>query len=371
MNCCIDNDVADEQNIKRTETAPADETKPTSAILSVVNKEQSPELNIPNIECEPSTSEPAESHEPRTSADDTIVAKQETVKYQHGNYAGQYFAGVQSLHNFIDVRLTVFMRHAYLFRGKDVLDVGCNVGLMTIAVANKLHPRSIVGVDIDRNLIARARRNLSMFQSIPDDDDTKAHAIKIQQQPSISATATAAHNDASNIARVSLASKKPKKERLRDHPNHFPVSFPICFGAIPRLNERTDSPAASPASGGQNVKTTEAIEPAEKCADGADDKKPKCGDDEKIDSHSNSFPANVFFRTLNYAVIDESQMCADRQQYDLILCLSLTKHVHMNYGDLGLQMTFKRMFNQLRPGGKLILEAQNWASYRKRKKLTV
>lgn len=73
----------------------------------------------------------------------------------------------------------------------------------------------------------------------------------------------------------------------------------------------------------------------------------------------------------NYVLDRDELVEAQTPEYDVVLCLSLTKWVHLNWGDEGLKRMFRRIYRHLRPGGILVLEPQPWSSYGKRKTLTV
>jgi 7SK snRNA methylphosphate capping enzyme len=47
-----------------------------------------------------------------------------------------------------------------------------------------------------------------------------------------------------------------------------------------------------------------------------------------------------------------------------VLCLSVTKWVHFNWGDAGVKQLFARVKAALHPGGLFVLEPQPWRSYR-------
>ncbi|XP_071908800.1 probable RNA methyltransferase At5g51130 [Coffea arabica] len=51
--------------------------------------------------------------------------------------------------------------------------------------------------------------------------------------------------------------------------------------------------------------------------------------------------------------------------YHAILCLSVTKWIHLNWGDDGLLALFSKVWMLLQPGGVFILEPQPWISYSK------
>jgi len=63
----------------------------------------------------------------------------------------------------------------------------------------------------------------------------------------------------------------------------------------------------------------------------------------------------VNFRTENY-IEEVERSVVKREQYDVILCLSTIKWVHLNYGDTGVKALFLKIKEQLAPGGLLIVE---------------
>lgn len=85
------------------------------------------------------------------------------TRYQYGNYNRYY--GYRNPHHDVDRRLTVFAQRKELFYGKDILDIGCNIGHITLSVARDFAARSVTGIDIDKKLINIARKNVKHYVS--------------------------------------------------------------------------------------------------------------------------------------------------------------------------------------------------------------
>lgn len=141
----------------------------------------------------------------------TVMKLQKHARCQFGNY-NRYF-GFESLNKNMDVRLKIFQRNVHLFKSKDVLDIGCNVGLMTLAIAKLLSPKSITGVDIDRKLINVARSKLKKYVAVPD-----------------------------SLRDTDLTMETAKRHRTEC----FPMSFPICYGnmsaAFKQIQKKVQTP---------------------------------------------------------------------------------------------------------------------------------
>jgi len=81
------------------------------------------------------------------------------ARYANGNYSNSRMSfGMCN-----DARLGYFPRE--MFAGKDVLDVGCGAGDITLSVARDFGPRSVTGIDIDGSIIAAAKKNKQHYIS--------------------------------------------------------------------------------------------------------------------------------------------------------------------------------------------------------------
>ncbi|KAL1137773.1 hypothetical protein AAG570_009469 [Ranatra chinensis] len=185
------------------------------------------------------------------------------------------YYGYRNLNHEVDPRLKLLVNRRELFEGRDVLDVGCNTGHITVSIARDLGARTVVGLDLDRSLVDAARANL-------------------------------------------------RRHRPHTTTKQFPLSMPVTYGPL-------DVPGIHSSTG---------------------------------------FPNNISFVQGNYVLQSDVLVELEQPQFDVILCLSVTKWLHLNWGDAGLKRAFKRMFAQLRPGGTLILEPQSWTSYKRKKNLT-
>lgn len=205
-------------------------------------------------------------------------------------------------------------RHGFLkeewFQGKACLDIGCNEGVVTAKIAELFRPRYILGIDSDRLLIDAASSRLKR--------------LKYQ-----------ANN---NIA-------VPQNTGCDDEP---PKKKPALF-FTPRSVTSLSKSVSSFSNSSRNVTS-----------------KPSVQTQLPLISQYDLFPSNLSFQQRSIFDMDISV----GSRYDTILCLSVSKWIHLYHGDDGLVRFFQIMFDLLKQGGILILEYQPWKSYEKRKNVS-
>ncbi|KAI5609286.1 7SK snRNA methylphosphate capping enzyme-like, partial [Silurus asotus] len=212
--------------------------------------------------------------------------------FQYGTYTCYY--GYLTPSPNVDPRLAAFRPE--WFSGKKVLDIGCNVGHMTLAIAKNWSPAHILGLDVDGGVVHAARQNLRHFLS-------ELQKREVRQD-------------------ADTEEKRREVERLRT----FPLSFRLCRGPI------AAPPLLPPAPG--------------------------------------VFPNNVSFMKGNYVPDSDAVVKSQCAEYDVIVCLNVTRWVQLNWGDVGLQRLFRRVYAHLNPGGVFIVQPQPWSSYSRKKRLT-
>ncbi|TDH70226.1 hypothetical protein CCR75_003974 [Bremia lactucae] len=201
------------------------------------------------------------------------------------------------------------------FQNKRGLDVGCNSGELTIAVAKNLEPSYLLGVDIDAQLISRAREYLK-------DLLRQEHIEKAYK--SISGSAKQEDELTKCVSIATSQGNETTKEKSNNITSTFADEMPMSFKLWKppmQIIPRTIGKAVVGAS----------------------------------------FPLNVIFKREDIVVDSHAG-----KDYDFIT-FSVSKWIHLFHGDDGIKKVFGKIYNLLTPGGRLILEPQPWKSYHKRK----
>ncbi|ESO05521.1 hypothetical protein HELRODRAFT_111074 [Helobdella robusta] len=229
-----------------------------------------------------------------STSKNVIKYNAKSERYCHGNF--NLFSSYKNSH-YHDKRLDSLPRDKFL--DKEVLEIGCNSGFVSIKLSKDFMAKKVLGVDINEKLVNASRSNLNYFSNLSSRKSTSS-------QPSL-------------------------------YPEHFSKSFgSMCHPLL-------------------NLDLT--------CHEWTNHVK------DEVDDDCLKFPHNIHFKCADYVPTSQLEIKNETPQYDVIVALGVTKYIHLNYGDEGLKRTFQKIYRQLRPGGRFIMQAQRWSTYKKKKRI--
>ncbi|XP_058479706.1 7SK snRNA methylphosphate capping enzyme-like [Solea solea] len=237
--------------------------------------------------------------------------KKDRHRYQYGNhnrfygYHGFYGDNLEGRVG-VEEDPRLHLLEADWFRDKRVLEVGCGAGHMTISIARKFDPAHILGVELDERLVHTAKQNVRHFLS---------HDLVVEERKMRRKGMTGEEEKEKNDEEEELTEVFQGALSLLS----FPLSFRVSRGPL------SAPPLVPPPTS------------------------------------SSRFPNNITFIQGDY--VSEKESWPGRGQYDVIMCLGVTKWIQLQSGDGGVVRLFKRAYQSLSLGGIFILEPQPWSSY--------
>jgi 7SK snRNA methylphosphate capping enzyme len=222
----------------------------------------------------------------------------------HGNYRAYY----RKRQNDTDERISSF--RSEWFKSKKCIDIGCNEGAVTLKLAQSLLPNFIIGIDLDSRMIDGASAALKR--------------AKFDAAKEIAAAPSQITNNVNTSQPVKRSNPfLPRSIALTKSPSPF----------IQQSSSTSSSKAATDASFPGFNNNSPIMSPG-------------------------VFPENISFACKN--VIDFRNPTA---RYDVVMCLSVTKWIHLTEGDSGLLTLFQIIYQLTTVGGRAIIEYQPWSSY--------
>ncbi|KAF9983797.1 hypothetical protein BGZ75_004732 [Mortierella antarctica] len=211
---------------------------------------------------------------------------------------------VRDLAKKVDLRLE-FLEPSW-FRGKRVLDIGCNAALLSVFIAMHYKPCKIQGVDIDPSLIVKAEKFVRQTYS------------------QISPQAYTQQQVATSPGRKQNQDKTLEPQEV-PYESYFPKALQLMHGWLP-IPKKTEQ--------------TQAL-----------------------------FPHNIEFRVADWVTETARKGESDLEQWDVIIGFSLTKWIHLHHGDDGIKRFFQDVYKSLAPGGLFLVEPQAYSTYNRRCKI--
>ncbi|GJN93268.1 hypothetical protein Rhopal_006315-T1 [Rhodotorula paludigena] len=257
--------------------------------------------------------------------------KRERAAAPNGNFRGYYARRrVTAAHDAPDERLALVPDE--WVRGKRVLDVGCNAGAVTVELAQRMRAHRVTGVDIDGDLVKAARRHVEQTWS------RQAPLQRLVDEATFVEKRQRSRSPPPPLPPLQL--DEATSPFLPSTPFYFPSSLARMFGPLPAP---------------KHLLTTY-HDPPETETHGVVRK----GKRKAVPKEVRAFPENIRIVQADWV---NSEIESDREGYDVIVAFSVTKWIHLQSLNVGLLTFFRRCFDSLLPGGKLLLEPQPFSTY--------